>query len=160
MNKKRLTILISSIILSVFVTICFLASSSLSSTTGKAKGTPVVQPNNPVNNATCLSNCHATVKMLTTRGAHKNVNCASCHEIASDHATNPSEKNRPKTRFDHEACGQCHANEFRSMMSNKLHLQWAEKNPSLSYYLWRYCDSGTFSRVQGKIPRFHASCIE
>ena len=159
MNKKRLTFLISSIIISIVITISFLAGSSLSSTTGKAKGTAVVQPGSPVNNSTCLSSCHATVKMLSSRGGHKNVNCASCHEIAPDHAANPSEKNRPKTQFDHEACGQCHANEFKSMMSNKLHLQWAEKNPNLSYYLWRYSDSGTFSRVQGKIPRFHASLL-
>jgi len=87
------------------------------------------------------------------------VNCSSCHEISGDHSPNPSEQNRPKTRFAHEVCGQCHVNEFKSMMSNKYHNEWAQKNPSLSYFLWTDPASGTFSRIQGKIPRFHASLL-
>ena len=159
MNKKRLTSLISSIIISVFITICCLESSSLSSTTGKARGTTVVQPNNPVNNATCLNNCHATVKMLTTRGAHKNVNCASCHEVSAEHASNPSEKTRPKTDFSHEGCGQCHVNEFKSMYSNKYHKEWTKREPNMNYMVWADPGSTLYSRIQGYLPRYHVTVL-
>ncbi|HUL00462.1 MAG TPA: ammonia-forming cytochrome c nitrite reductase subunit c552 [Nitrospirota bacterium] len=159
MNKKRLTFLISAIIVLVFTTVCFLAGSSFSSTTGKAAGTTVVQPKNPVNSATCLTNCHATVKMLYTRGGHKNLNCASCHEISAKHAANPSEKTRPKTNFSHESCGQCHVNEFQSMYSSKYHDMWTKKEPNINYMIWADPGSTLFSRVQGRMPRYHVSLL-
>jgi nitrite reductase (cytochrome c-552) len=159
MNKKRLTFLISSIILLAFISICFLAGSSLSSTTGKATGTTVVQPKNPVNNATCLSSCHGTVKMLYARGGHKNLNCASCHEVPAEHTRNPEAKTRPKTNFSHESCGQCHVNEFKSMYSNKYHREWTKKSPNMSYMLWTDPGSGTFSHVQNYLPRYHVTVL-
>ena len=159
MNRNRLIFLISLIIISVFITICLLAGSSLSLTTGKAKGTKVVQTNNPVNNATCLNKCHSTVRMLNSRGAHKNVNCASCHEIPVDHAANPSEKTRPKTLFSHETCGQCHVNEFKSIYSKKYHDEWTKKETDINYLVFVDPGSGLYSRVQGKLPRHHVSAL-
>jgi nitrite reductase (cytochrome c-552) len=159
MNKKRPVFLLSSIILSAFISICFFAGSSLSSTTGKAKGTTVVQPKNPVNNAGCLNNCHSTVKMLNARGAHKNVNCASCHEVPAEHAAKPSEKTRPKTNFSHESCGQCHVNEFKSMYSDKYHDEWTTKEPNINFTVWADPGSTQYSRTLGKIPRYHVSVL-
>jgi len=148
----------AALVIPACIAVLLFSSSGYCAVTGKAKGTAIVQPDRPVDNKTCLT-CHATVKMLSIRGGHKNVNCASCHAVTADHAANPSQKNRPTTRFDHEACGQCHVNEFKSMMSNKFHLKWAKQNPSLSYLLWKYAESGTVTRVQGRIPRFHVSLL-
>ena len=156
---RNWTTTLVALIVALFITAYFITDSAFSAASGKTKRTPLVKPENPVNVSTCFQGCHATVKMLHSRGGHKNVNCAFCHEIAGDHAAKPSEQNRPKTRFDHQSCGQCHVNEFKSMMSNKLHSQWANKYPSLTYLLWTDPSSGTFSRIQGKIPRFHVSSL-
>ena len=56
--------------------------------TNRAAGTPVVQPKNPVNNETCLA-CHQTINKLHNRGAHKNVNCGSCHTVPAEHMSAP-----------------------------------------------------------------------
>lgn len=46
-------------------------------------------PQQPVDKNQCFG-CHATaIKTLSTRGAHKNVNCVACHDIGSGHQ-NPS----------------------------------------------------------------------
>jgi len=159
MNKKRLVYFISSIILSIFLSILFLADSTFSSTTGKAKGTIVVQPKRPVNEAECLKTCHTTIKMLHVRGAHRNLNCAFCHEVPAGHAVNPSEKTRPKTDFSHEACGQCHVNEFKSMYSAKYHDEWTTQEPNINFRIWADPGSTQYSRILGKIPRYHVSVL-
>jgi len=158
MIKNRIAFFVG-LTIALFMVVCILKSPAFSSVTGKAKGTPIVKPDNPVNVSTCFNDCHAKVKMLHSRGGHKNVNCASCHETPGDHSVKPSEMNRPKVRFDHKACGQCHVNEFNSMMSNKLHNEWAKKSTNLSYLLEIDAASGTFSRIQGRTPRFHASLL-
>jgi len=158
MIRKRILFFVG-LTIALFMVLCFLKSPAFSSVTGKAKGTPIIKPGNPVNTSTCLNNCHATVKKLYSRGGHTSVNCASCHEGLGEHSQKPSEQNRPITRFAHEACGQCHVNEYKSMMSNKYHNEWAKRNPDLSYLLWTDPGSGTFSRIQGRAPRFHASLL-
>lgn len=54
-------------------------------------------PQQPVDKNQCFG-CHATaIKTLSTRGAHKNVNCVSCHDISPEHVKAPSRDNRPPT---------------------------------------------------------------
>ena len=82
------------------------SSSAYALGTGRAAGTPVNPPKNPVTNqAQCLS-CHTTVNKLHTRGAHKNLNCGSCHDVTAEHSKSPSAKNRPFTQFQYQACSQ------------------------------------------------------
>ncbi len=142
----------------LFICFCCFTGYAYSAVAGKAKGTPVVKPTNPVKVEPCLG-CHSTVKTLHDRGEHKNVNCASCHEIPAAHVSNPSEKTRPKTEFSHESCGQCHVNEFKSMHSDKYHKEWTKKSPNMSYMLWTDPGSGTFSHIQGYLPRYHVTVL-
>lgn len=158
MIKNRLSFLIC-LMVAIFIAAFFLTGSAFSAVSGKAKGTPMVKPDKPVDNSTCLSSCHGTVKMLSSRGGHKNVNCASCHEVPADHVANPSEKTRPKTEFSHESCGRCHVNEYKSMHSEKYHREWTKKSPDMSYMLWQDPGGGTFSHVQGYFPRYHVSVL-
>lgn len=56
-------------------------------------------PQQPVDKNQCFG-CHATaIKTLSTRGAHKNVNCVACHDISPDHVKAPSRDNRPDYAF-------------------------------------------------------------
>jgi formate-dependent nitrite reductase cytochrome c552 subunit len=142
----------------IFIAACFMPGSAFSAVSEKAKGTPTVKPNNPVKVSTCLD-CHATVKMLYSRGGHKNLNCALCHEVPADHVANPSEKTRPKTEFSHESCGRCHVNEYKSMHSNKYRDMWTKKVPIVSYMLLQDPGSGTWLRIQDRLPRYHASVL-
>ena len=142
----------------IFMAACVMPGSAFSAVSGKAKGTPTINPKNPVKVSTCLE-CHATVKTLYSRGGHKNLNCALCHEIPADHAANPSEKTRPKTEFSHESCGRCHVNEYKSLHSDKYHKEWTKRSPDMSYMIWTDPGSGTFSRMQGYLPRYHVSLL-
>jgi len=157
MSKNRVIFLVS-LAVAIFMTAYFITGPTFCAVTGKAKGTPVVKPANPVKVEPCLD-CHSTVKMLHDRGGHKNVNCASCHEIPAGHVPDPSEKTRPKTDFSHESCGRCHVNEFKTMYSNKYHREWAKRSPNMSYMLWTDPGSGTFSRIQGYLPRYHVTVL-
>ena len=136
----------------------FMPASAFSTVSGRAKGTPILKPNKPVSVSTCLD-CHATVKPLYSRGGHKNLNCALCHEVPADHVASPSEKTRPKTEFSHESCGRCHGDEYRSMHSDKYHREWTKRSPNMSYMLWEDPGSGTFSRIQGYLPRYHVTVL-
>ncbi len=70
--------------------------------------------------------CHSTaIKTLSTRGAHKNLNCTSCHDIEANHLKAPSADNRPTTHFEYAACGQCHQEQHKDIMDPKYHYQWA-----------------------------------
>jgi nitrite reductase (cytochrome c-552) len=138
--------------------VLLIAGAAFAWISGKAKGAPVVEPANPVEVSTCLG-CHSTVKMLHDRGGHKKLNCALCHEVPGAHVTNPSGKTRPKTQFSLESCGQCHENEFKSMHATKYHMEWTKKDPNMSYMLWTDPGSGTFSHVQGRMPRYHVSVL-
>lgn len=85
-------------------------------------------PQQPVDKNQCFG-CHATaIKTLSTRGAHKNVNCVACHDISSDHVKAPSRDNRPTTHFEYAACGQCHTEQHKDIMDPKYHYEWALKN--------------------------------
>ena len=101
--------------------------------TDRAAGTKVVQPKNPVDAKVCLA-CHNTaIKTLTLRGAHKDVNCASCHDIKPEHMKAPSAKNRPTTHFEYAACGQCHPAQPKDLMDPKCHYEWALKYAPTAY---------------------------
>ena len=76
-------------------------------------------PQQPVDKNQCFG-CHATaIKTLSTRGAHKNVNCVSCHDISPEHVKAPSRDNRPTTHFEYAACGQCHTEQHKDIMDPK-----------------------------------------
>lgn len=84
-------------------------------------------PQQPVDKNQCFG-CHATaIKTLSTRGAHKNVNCVACHDISSDHVKAPSRDNRPTTHFEYAACGQCHTEQHKDIMDPKYHYEWAAR---------------------------------
>ncbi|MGE5664774.1 MAG: ammonia-forming cytochrome c nitrite reductase subunit c552, partial [Deltaproteobacteria bacterium] len=65
----------------------------------------------PVVEAKCFD-CHDEIKALKTAGKHKGVNCVRCHAGTAAHLAD-SDK-RPSTRFDHEACGGCHKDQYDS----------------------------------------------
>ena len=152
---KKMNLVFAAMLL---ITFGFCATYAFSAVTGKAKGAPVVKPTNPAKVEACLS-CHPTVKKLHNRGGHKNVNCASCHETPAAHVLKPAETARPKTEFSHESCGQCHVNEFKSMHSDKYHKEWTKRNQNMSYLLWTDPGIGTFSHIQGYLPRYHVTVL-
>ena len=77
------------------------------------------EPQQPVDKNRCFG-CHATaIKTLSTRGAHKNVNCVACHDISPEHVKAPSRDNRPTTHFEYAACGQCHTEQHKDIMDPK-----------------------------------------
>ncbi len=60
--------------------------------------------------------CHDTVSQLHTRGAHKDVDCAFCHDIDPKHLEEPSAENRPSVHMEWQSCGQCHDNQMHSFL--------------------------------------------
>lgn len=135
-----------------------LPSVALALGTDRAVGTPVVKPANPVDAQQCKM-CHTPVAKLHNRGAHKDVNCASCHTIDAQHTKAPSAQNRPKTRFDYGACSQCHKAEHEDLMDPKYHYEWAEKHGNPDYSFIRDQDDGWPRAIQYKFPRFHAGLM-
>lgn len=126
--------------------------------TNRAAGTPVVQPKNPVNNETCLA-CHQTINKLHNRGAHKNVNCGSCHTVPAEHMSAPGPKTRPATNFAYESCSQCHSQEHKDLMDPKYHYAWARKGGNNSYAFIRDTEDGWPRILQQKLPRFHSGLM-
>lgn len=115
---------------------------------------------NPVNTNQCFG-CHATaIKTLSTRGAHKNVNCVACHDIPKEHMSAPSKENRPTTHFEYAACGQCHTEQHKDIMDPKYHYEWALKNTPPTYAQFRdLTGDNSFRDVQFRLPRFHSSIV-
>ncbi len=134
----------------------FAATSAFALGTGRAAGTPLVEPAQKLDAQTCLS-CHTTVKKLHDRGAHKDLNCGSCHTAKAEHMTKPSAANRPTTRFDHESCSQCHQAPMKDLMDPKYHYEWAKRggNPPYSFIRDNDYGDGWPRYVQYRIPRFH-----
>lgn len=112
---------------------------------------------NPVDAKECLA-CHKPVQKLHNRGKHADVNCAACHTVPADHRKAPSAKNRPETRFDHNACAQCHPNEKHDLFSTKYHMQWA-KNNERGAYTYITDALGNQKDVQWRTPRYHAGVL-
>ena len=128
--------------------------------TGKAEGTKIVPPKNPADVKTCLA-CHNTaIKKLTLRGAHKDVNCASCHDIKAEHLKSPSASNRPSTHFEYEACSQCHPQQQKDLEDPKYHYEWAlhYAPPAYSEYRDIHGDN-QYRDNQYRLPRFHSSIL-
>ena len=117
-------------------------------------------PQQPVDKNQCFG-CHATaIKTLSTRGAHKNVNCVSCHDISPEHVKAPSRDNRPTTHFEYAACGQCHTEQHKDIMDPKYHYEWALKNTPPAYAQFRdIAGDNSFRDVQFRLPRFHSSIV-
>jgi formate-dependent nitrite reductase cytochrome c552 subunit len=65
----------------------------------------------PVKEAACFE-CHDEIKALKTGGKHAKINCISCHSGTAAHLKDSD--HRPTTRFDHEACGGCHKDQYES----------------------------------------------
>lgn len=126
--------------------------------TDRAKGTKVVVPQNPVDTNACLA-CHAPVKQLFTRGAHRDLNCSSCHTVPSEHMKTPSKATRPQTRFDYASCSQCHTDQHKELMDPKYHLQWAKKGGNTPYAFIQDPADGWPLEVQFRIPRFHVGVM-
>lgn len=130
------------------------SGSSLALGTDRAAGTPLVEPAQKLDAAACLS-CHTTIKTLHSRGAHKDVNCGSCHTAKPEHLSKPSAANRPATRFDHESCSQCHTTQMKELMDPKYHWEWAKRGGNTAYQFIRDPVDGWPRNVQHRIPRFH-----
>lgn len=105
--------------------------------------------------------CHSTaIKTLSTRGAHKNLNCTSCHDIEANHLKAPSADNRPTTHFEYAACGQCHQEQHKDIMDPKYHYQWALNNKPQTYSVIRdIAGDNSFRDIQYRLPRFHSSIV-
>jgi nitrite reductase (cytochrome c-552) len=65
--------------------------------------------------------CHDQVKELHTMGRHAQVNCSSCHAGLASHLASPGAETRPATDTSWEACGKCHAEQFRSFLQTAMH---------------------------------------
>jgi len=70
--------------------------------------------------ATCYA-CHDPIESLHARGKHAKVNCVACHSGLARHAEAPGPEARPQTDTSWEACGKCHAEQYRSFMQVALH---------------------------------------
>lgn len=105
--------------------------------------------------------CHSTaIKTLSTRGAHKNLNCTSCHDIDANHLKAPSADNRPTTHFEYAACGQCHQEQHKDIMDPKYHYQRALNNKPQTYSVIRdIAGDNSFRDIQYRLPRFHSSIV-
>lgn len=105
--------------------------------------------------------CHSTaIKTLSTRGAHKNLNCTSCHDIEANHLKAPSADNRPTTHFEYAACGQCHQEQHKDIMDPTYHYQWALNNKPQTYSVIRdIAGDNSFRDIQYRLPRFHSSIV-
>jgi nitrite reductase (cytochrome c-552) len=79
----------------------------------RATATPVT----PVKVESCYQ-CHDEIQKFHAQGKHAKVNCVACHEGLPEHAQDPSEK--PRTRMDHAACGDCHQDQYESMVAVNL----------------------------------------
>ena len=75
----------------------------------------------PVEVNTCYQ-CHGDIKGFHQRGKHAAINCAHCHTDTAAHLRSPM--NKPVTSVDQRTCGQCHAEQFNSM----LKVNW-DKHP-------------------------------
>ena len=62
---------------------------------------------------TCYD-CHETVKEFHSTGAHKAVNCISCHSGLPAHLEDSAK--RPVHDFSWQACGSCHAEQMTTML--------------------------------------------
>lgn len=151
-NMKKIILLLSAAFMFISV-ICEAAG------TDRAKGTPLVKPEKAVNVDSCFDGCHETVNMLYTRGAHKNVNCGSCHTVDAAHLTSPDKSNRPAVSMGYRSCGQCHKNEASSMVSEEYHDQWALSNPWIQNYMYKNSETGTTNTMQAIAPRTHAVAL-
>lgn len=127
--------------------------------TGRAAGTPLAPPAQKVSNVKQCLACHTPVAKLHSRGAHRNVNCGSCHTVPAAHAKSPSAENRPSTRFDYASCSQCHKSEHKELMDPKYHYEWAGKKGMNDYTFLRDQDDGWPRAIQSKFPRFHAGIM-
>lgn len=73
----------------------------------------------PVDIDTCY-NCHdntgpgSDIKAFHVRGSHAGINCGYCHTETDSHVRNFNTK--PVTSVDQRSCGQCHAEQFDSML--------------------------------------------
>ncbi|MBM2827603.1 MAG: ammonia-forming cytochrome c nitrite reductase subunit [Actinobacteria bacterium] len=56
--------------------------------------------------------CHDEIKELKTGGKHAKIGCGSCHSGTAEHLADSDRK--PSTRFDLEACGGCHKDQYES----------------------------------------------
>lgn len=126
--------------------------------TNRAVGTPLTPPDSPVDAKTCLA-CHTTIDKLHKRGAHRDLNCGSCHTVPTEHAKAPSAKNRPATRFDYESCSQCHTTQHEELMDPKYHYEWAKMGGNAPYTFLRDTEDGWPRSVQFRLPRFHSSLM-
>ena len=150
-KTTRITMLIAAALISLPT-----AASALG--TGRAAGTPLTPPAQALDAQTCLS-CHTTISKLHTRGAHKDVNCGSCHTVKAEHFSKPSAANRPTTRFDYESCSQCHTSEHQDLMNPKYHYAWAKMGGNPAYSFIRDQDDGWPRSLQYRFPRFHSSLM-
>ncbi|MFH7319741.1 ammonia-forming cytochrome c nitrite reductase subunit c552 [Desulfurivibrio sp. D14AmB] len=75
----------------------------------------------PVNIDTCYQ-CHGNIKEFHLSGKHAGINCGYCHSETDQHLRGPM--NKPVTSVDQRTCGQCHAEQFNSM----LQVNW-EREP-------------------------------
>ena len=144
-KTTRITMLIAAALISLPT-----AASALG--TGRAAGTPLTPPPQALDAQTCLS-CHTTISKLHTRGAHKDVNCGSCHTVKAEHFSKPSAANRPTTRFDYESCSQCHTSEHQDLMNPKYHYAWAKMGGNPAYSFIRDQDDGWPRSLQYRFPR-------
>lgn len=123
------------------------------------RAAPLTPPAHKVENPQQCLACHTPVAKLHNRGAHRNVNCGSCHTVPAGHTSAPSAANRPKTRFDYGSCSQCHKEQHKDLFNPKYHYEWAQKKGMNDYSFVRDQDDGWPRAIQHKFPRFHAGLM-
>jgi len=57
--------------------------------------------------------CHEAIQEFHEKSAHRGVGCNACHSGLEDHRR--AGKGRPASSTDPAKCGECHANQFRTM---------------------------------------------
>ena len=141
MTKTTIQLARSTLQAALAAVLTMAAASAFAPGTGRAAGTPIVEPAQKLDANACLS-CHTTVKKLHDRGAHKDLNCGSCHTATPEHLSKPTAANRPTTRFDHESCSQCHQAPMKDLMDPKYHYEWAKRGGNPPYTFIRDNDYG------------------
>lgn len=103
--------------------------------------------------------CHGTIKDLRTSGKHRGVNCSFCHTGLQKHLEAPIPSNRPVTDTSWEACGICHAEQYRSFLKGSYHRPARDEKSQLTHRapnpLWDEIMMGHSFTIEHALSRSH-----
>jgi formate-dependent nitrite reductase cytochrome c552 subunit len=111
---------------------------------------------------TCYD-CHDPIKQLHTMGKHKNNNCTNCHTGLAKHLEAPGPDTRPVTLTSWETCGQCHKQQYQSLMKETYHRPARDEKSQLTNRspnpLWDKLMAGHGFTKEHNLTRSHINML-